>query len=135
MYTSRLSTNLGVLSAASKFWNPPRPTRCIHSRSAWMPSLVMLPFIQCHHTRGRAELGGFSKPCFRASVAVWPSKTGPIVESNTRVAMPTTLRTVFILPPHKGARAANLNGAVYARDQVADSLICHTQGQRESRVS
>ena len=23
-----------------------------------MPSLVMLPFIQCHQTRGRAELGG-----------------------------------------------------------------------------
>ncbi len=38
------------------------PTRFIHSRSALMPSLVMLPFIQCHQTRGLALSGGFSKP-------------------------------------------------------------------------
>jgi hypothetical protein len=27
----------------------------------------MLPFIQCHQTRGRAPLGGFSKPLFSVS--------------------------------------------------------------------
>ena len=32
-----------------------------------MPSLVMLPFIQCHQTRGRALPGGFSKPLFSGS--------------------------------------------------------------------
>ena len=32
-----------------------------------MPSLVMLPFIQCHHTRGRALWGGFSKPLLSGS--------------------------------------------------------------------
>jgi len=44
-------------------------TRCIHSKSSLMPSLVMLPFIQCHQTRGRAELGGLSKPARRGSFA------------------------------------------------------------------
>src|SRR5689334_12210087 len=37
------------------------PTRFIHSRSRRMPSLVTLPFIQCHHTRGRAAAGGSAK--------------------------------------------------------------------------
>src|ERR1700761_2739316 len=32
-----------------------------------MPSLVMLPFIQCHQTRGRAPAGGFSKPALSES--------------------------------------------------------------------
>ena len=28
-----------------------------------MPSFEILPFIQCHHTRGWAALGGETKPC------------------------------------------------------------------------
>src|SRR5690348_1884624 len=32
-----------------------------------MPSSVMLPFIQCHHTRGRAPAGGFSNPLLSES--------------------------------------------------------------------
>src|SRR6266702_467260 len=32
-----------------------------------MPSLLMLPFIQCHQTSGRALCGGFRKPAFSAS--------------------------------------------------------------------
>src|SRR4029453_18079160 len=43
------------------------PTRCIHSRSSLMPSFVMLPFIQCHHTRGLASSGGAWKPCSSAA--------------------------------------------------------------------
>ena len=66
MYASR---------AASKFWKPAIPTRCIHSRSSWMPSFVMLPFIQCHQTRRRAALGESSKPFFRGSSAFWASAT------------------------------------------------------------
>jgi hypothetical protein len=31
----------------------------------------MFPFIQCHQTRGRAEAGGFWKPCFNGSGEVW----------------------------------------------------------------
>ena len=31
-----------------------------------MPSLVMLPFIQCHQTRGFAEAGGCLNPCSSA---------------------------------------------------------------------
>ena len=41
---------------------PPRPICFIASRSAVMPSLVMLPFIQCHHVCGLAESGGLRKP-------------------------------------------------------------------------
>src|SRR6185437_13234509 len=44
------------------------PTRCIQPRSSLMPSLVILPFIQCHHTRGFALSGGFSKPLCSESV-------------------------------------------------------------------
>ena len=33
-----------------------------------MPSLVTLPFIQCHHTRGRALIGGSAKPAARGSL-------------------------------------------------------------------
>src|SRR5580658_252667 len=43
------------------------PTLCIHSKSCLMPSLEMFPFIQCHHTLGRALSGGFSKPAFNGS--------------------------------------------------------------------
>ena len=38
------------------------PTRFIASRSAVMPSFVMLPFIQCHQVCGLAESGGAAKP-------------------------------------------------------------------------
>src|SRR5665213_886963 len=41
---------------------PPRPICFIASRSAVMPSFVMLPFIQCHQVCGRAEFGGLRKP-------------------------------------------------------------------------
>src|SRR5581483_11242237 len=34
-----------------------------------MPSFVMLPFIQCHQTLGRADCGGCSKPAFNPSCA------------------------------------------------------------------
>src|SRR5271163_2652831 len=36
-----------------------------------MPSWVMLPFIQCHHTRGLAPLGGSSNPLRRGSAECW----------------------------------------------------------------
>ena len=56
---SRLSTICGVSRPASKLWNPTIPVFCIHRRSFLIPSLVMFPFIQCHHTLGRADFGGF----------------------------------------------------------------------------
>src|SRR6266550_1196382 len=46
---------------------PAIPVRFIHSRSAVIPSLVTLPFIQCHQARGLAESGGFLKPLRRGS--------------------------------------------------------------------
>ena len=50
MYFTRCGTICGVFSPASKRCTPLIPTRCIHSRSLRMPSGVMLPFSQCHHT-------------------------------------------------------------------------------------
>ena len=38
------------------------PDLSIHSKSFLMPSFVMFPFIQCHHTYGLASRGGFAKP-------------------------------------------------------------------------
>src|SRR5450755_727555 len=52
---------------ASKLWSPRMPTRFIQSMSACAPSHVTLPFIQCHHTRGRALSGGSSNPRFKSS--------------------------------------------------------------------
>src|ERR1700761_577440 len=45
-----------------------------------MPSLVMLPFIQCHQTRGRAPSGGFSKPRCKASEALCAEASEPIAK-------------------------------------------------------
>src|SRR3954454_22025982 len=43
------------------------PEGSIHIKSLRMPSLVMFPCIQCHHTRGFAELGGVVKPAYKLS--------------------------------------------------------------------
>src|SRR5689334_13567318 len=58
MYGRRSSTTCGVVRPASKLCRPAMPTRFIHSMSFCTPSQETLPFIQCHHTRGRAESGG-----------------------------------------------------------------------------
>lgn len=47
---------------------PPMPTRFMASRSAVMPSLVMLPLSQNQYTHGRHESGGDTN--FSASAAV-----------------------------------------------------------------
>src|SRR3954464_16014006 len=94
MYARRFSTTCGVASAASKFCRPPMPTRFIHSRSSWIPSLVTLPFIQCHHTRGRALLGGFSNPRLRGSLC------GVAGNDNPRTKNPRHVCTLhFIICP------------------------------------
>ena len=55
-------------SGAPSMVAPPRPICFIASKSAVMPSFVMLPFIQCHHVCGFAESGGLRKPVFNGSV-------------------------------------------------------------------
>src|SRR5260221_8391067 len=80
---------------ASNCWTPPMPTRFIHSRSRVIPSRVTLPFIQCHHTRGRAASGGSLKPWARESSAarttagggqsVWPSSATSPISATKRV--------------------------------------------------
>ena len=57
----------GMPSETSKICAPPMPAFAMASRSAVMPAFVTLPFIQCHHTCGRAEAGGSAKPSSRAS--------------------------------------------------------------------
>jgi hypothetical protein len=49
---------------------PPMPTRFIASRSAVMPSLLMLPLIQNQKTQGRAEGGGAAKFFAKSSAGI-----------------------------------------------------------------
>src|ERR1051325_6647058 len=49
---------------------PPNPTRSIASKSAVMPSRVMLPSIQNQLIHGRAESGGWTKPASRSETVV-----------------------------------------------------------------
>src|SRR6201996_1440346 len=49
---------------------PPRPICFIASKSAVMPSLVMLPFIHCHHVCGLADSGGLRKTVSNGSAQV-----------------------------------------------------------------
>src|ERR1700758_3843587 len=51
-----------------------------------MPSWVMFPFIQCHHTRGLAPLGGFSNPLFSGSAAPCPQDEPAPMTSRTIAA-------------------------------------------------
>src|SRR5258708_5925644 len=67
------------------------PTRFIHSKSSLMPSLVMLPFIQCHQTRGLAEFGGFLKPSSREAVTFCEKDGGARVPAKTKSAIPRML--------------------------------------------
>jgi len=57
----------GMSSSTLKICAPLMPTRFIASKSAVMPSLVMLPFIQCHQVWGLAESGGWMKLLARSS--------------------------------------------------------------------
>src|SRR6187431_2342065 len=66
------------------------PMRCIHSRSSRIPSLVTLPFIQCHQTRGFASLGGVWKPASSGSDAarstVMPDAPAAIARATTTMS-------------------------------------------------
>ena len=57
--------------------------RCIHSKSSLIPSCVMFPFIQCHHTRGLALAGGFANPLLSESDGLWA--TDQTVPSNSAI--------------------------------------------------
>src|SRR6516165_7112625 len=61
-----------------------------------MPSLAMFPFIQCHHTRGRALLGGFSKALFRGSAEPWP-QTAQLPTSSRTIGIVSSLFNVCII--------------------------------------
>ena len=84
MKASRWGTMGGVVRAASKFWRPPIPARFIQAMSLAMPSSVMLPFIQCHQTRGRALVGGSLNWASRA--ASWAVAWGLGGSATTRAA-------------------------------------------------
>src|ERR1700730_10362824 len=51
-----------------------------------MPSFVILPLSQCHHTRGRAPFGGFSNPLLSGSALVCG-----LVWENTAIALSSTM--------------------------------------------
>src|SRR4051812_5291768 len=75
--TSRFETSCGAFMPPSNTWAPPMPTRCIHPKSSAMPFSSMLPFIQCHHTRGRASSGGEANPSQRLFIPVLVLVTVP----------------------------------------------------------
>src|ERR1022692_1632560 len=73
------------------------PTRFIHSRSALIPSLVMLPLIQCHQTRGLALSGGVWKPCTNGSAFCAGTAQAPSMAAATAVKPSSfTLRGILI---------------------------------------
>ena len=58
-----------------------------------MPSRDMLPFIQCHHTRGRALCGGFINPSFSTSVCA----AVPIVIEASAVSMMFLFQFIVVM--------------------------------------
>ena len=58
-----------------------------------MPSRDMLPFIQCHHTRGRALCGGFINPSFSTSVCA----AAPIVIEASAVSMMFLFQFIVVM--------------------------------------
>src|SRR6476659_7639441 len=58
------------------------PERCIHLMSFRRPSFVILPFIQCHHTRGLALFGGVTKFLYKSSPALFTCEKEMTVSSS-----------------------------------------------------
>ena len=67
------------------------PTRCIASKSAVIPPLVMLPSIQNQYTHGRAEAGGWAKPLSILSAGLAASETADAITAET------TLRAILFI--------------------------------------
>ena len=118
--TSRFSVNCGTPRLPSNICIPAMPTRFIHSRSAVMPSLVTLPFSQCHQTRGRAESGGLLNPPARASSAALTTAEGDPSPrpSSTASATSATMRIVrlpvLFIPRPPGSPCGWIREAVLA---------------------
>src|SRR4051812_23082504 len=68
------------------------PTRCMASRSAVIPALLMFPFIQCHHVCGLAEFGGLRNPDRRESVGA----AAALIASPSKVT-PKSTRDIFVI--------------------------------------
>src|SRR5207244_8159015 len=66
-----------------------------------MPSLVTLPFNQCHHTRGLAESGGFLKSRSKASPEVCPLATParPMSQASAKIRIITLRVSVILITP------------------------------------
>src|SRR6266700_920768 len=72
-----------------------------------MPSLVMFPFIQCHQTRGRAPLGGFSNPLLSGSAEACPHaapapKTSRANEVVRSLLHAHTMSSLLVVGGHSG---------------------------------
>jgi hypothetical protein len=100
-----------------------------------MPSLLMFPFIQCHHTRGRAPLGGFSKPLFSESEFVCGTAAPAPSNSMAPVRSSFVVR-LFLMPflwivicpslPSKQLIAELIDGRVDWRENPAAKPSCLT---------
>lgn len=91
---------------------PPMPTRCIASRSAVMPALVTLPFIQCHHVCGRAEAGGEANPAAKGSTASG-APSGAALEKTCERPRQKRMAKIFMVMPIEYADAALVKNNFY----------------------
>ena len=86
-----------------------------------MPSLVMLPFIQCHHTRGRAPSGGAVKPLCNASTPALAFAAGAAVCAPATVTASTSTNAAnfmalpFIAPLLLALASPTTNGRPRSR--------------------
>ena len=80
-----------------------------------MPALVMLPLIQCHHTRGLALFGGFRKPFSRASPVLWAATNHTPASTNMAATMTNRLDPRIF-------SSINLIGLILPMEQVVAIL-------------
>jgi len=66
----------------------------------------MFPFIQCHQTRGRAALGGFSNPFFSPSSDAWATEN-PVLQSMANAATANRLQLRLIIPISPGISSSS----------------------------
>src|ERR1035438_1976180 len=59
-----------------------------------MPSLEILPFIQCHQTRGRALWGGWRKPWRRESFAVGAGDCAIAADASSKIKQARFMREI-----------------------------------------
>src|SRR3954469_23760989 len=92
------------------------PTRFIHSRSLVIPSFVTFPAVQCHHVRGFAESGGFTKPSDNSS----PPADDNVIATTTAADSARMIRIIDLL---RSAEVPTVRRALYHSIQAASGAL------------